>query len=126
MMYYHNYLKRSRKRSNISSHDMAYLLDYDVSNLSNYERGEKNVPLHIYLAYHIVSGEPLHKFFLKQISQLIDTLRKRAIELSSILEDEPQTEKNRRRMVSLEEVLLTIGSLKDLIEKDASPNEYEE
>jgi transcriptional regulator with XRE-family HTH domain len=122
-MLLHNHLKRSRKKSKLTIQDIAFLLDYDVSNLSKYERAEKSVPLHISLGYHIISNEPLFKFFQKDIFSLADRIARKVVQLMSTLEDEIQTKKVQLRVGALEDILRSIGCLKALNEPETYDGE---
>lgn len=118
-MLLHNHLKRSRKKSKLTIQDIAFLLDYDVSNLSKYERADKSVPLHISLGYHIISNEPLFKFFQTDIFSLADRISRKVVQLMGQLEDEIQTKKVQMRVEALEDILRSIGCLKALNIPDA-------
>ena len=118
----YNHLKRSRKKSKLTIQDIAFLLDYDVSNLSRYERSEKSVPLRVSLGYQIVSNDPLFKFFQTDIFYLADVIARKTVQLMSTLEDEIQTPKVVKRIEALEDVLRNIGCLKALNE----PDKYDE
>lgn len=126
-MLLHNHLKRSRKKSKLTIQDIAFLLDYDVSNLSKYERADKSVPLHISLGYHIVSNEPLFKYFQTDIFSLADRISRKVVQLMGQLEDEIQTKKVQMRVEALEDILRSIGCLKALNIPDTyEGDEFEE
>lgn len=126
-MFLTNHLKRSRKKSKLTIQDIAFLLDYDVSNISKYERAEKSVPLHISLGYHIISNEPLFKFFQTDIFSLADRISRKVVQLMATLEDEIQTKKVQMRVEALEDILRSIGCLKALNTPDTyEGDEYDE
>ncbi|MBL7789367.1 MAG: helix-turn-helix domain-containing protein [Chitinophagales bacterium] len=122
-MLLHNHLKRSRKKSKLTIQDIAFLLDYDVSNLSKYERAVKSVPLHISLGYHIISNEPLFKYFQTDIFSLADRISRKVVQLMGQLEDEIQTKKVQMRVEALEDILRSIGCLKALNTPDTYDGE---
>lgn len=125
-MFFQNNLKQARKRAKLSIQDMAYILDYDASNLSSYERGSKPTPLHITFAYHIISNQPLLQFFRTQILEVSDKLASRVIDLTTELEEEIPSRKSRKRIEALEEVFSNITCLRELISENNSKNVYED
>ena len=113
-----NYLKQSRKKARLSVKDMGFLLDYDPSTLSKCEKGERSVPQHIILGYHIITEAPLKKLFKHSALNLLDNIKTNTIKLLSILEEEMTTPKIQARIETLEQILNNIGCLQALSEED--------
>jgi len=113
-----NPLKQARKNADMSLQDMAFLIDVDVSNLSKYERGIKSAPVHVCLAYYVITKSSLAKLFSQHMSGVIELVSTRLTNLIEMLEEEATSPKVKRRIESLYESLNNISCLKDVSGKN--------
>lgn len=65
-----NAFRAYRKRVNIPLHDVAHLLQVDISNLSKVEQGVRSPNIHTILLYHVLFKVPLTALFSEQYNEL--------------------------------------------------------
>ncbi|MEZ4927904.1 MAG: helix-turn-helix transcriptional regulator [Saprospiraceae bacterium] len=83
-----NYLRAHRKRSSLTQADIAFLMKLpDYSNISRYEKGQREPSVEFLLVYHLLFNTTVESFFetqsgiilpglVEQVQQLIDNLKK--------------------------------------------------
>lgn len=103
-----NYLRLYRKRSPLTQSDIAYLLQMpDVSNVSRYEKGQRNVNLMMLLAYHHLFRVSIEDFFEQDSYQVKINILDRATSLSTYLKDH-QDLSSESRIKYLEETIIRL------------------
>lgn len=94
-------LAEYRKRSNIPLHDVAFIGDIDIGNLSKIERGIREPTPTVALMYHLLFEAPLHDLFQGRIEQEREGWTMRSRELIKLLQEEkPPQSRDRVRFVS--------------------------
>jgi transcriptional regulator with XRE-family HTH domain len=91
-----NTFKNYRKRVNIPLHDVAHLLNIDISNLAKIEKGIREPSLHAVLLYHTLFKVPLLELFTEQYDELRSLWKRRSRTLVEHLQiEQPPKSKNR-------------------------------
>ena len=91
-----NSLVRYRKKVNIPLHDIAHLLNTDISNLSKIEQGIREPNPRMILLYHILFKAPLLELFAEQYDELKVLWKRRSRTLVEQLQiEQPPKSKNR-------------------------------
>jgi DNA-binding XRE family transcriptional regulator len=86
-----NYLQSYRKRTGISSKDMAYIIGIDSGNLSRMEAGKREPSLLVIIAYHSILNIPINKLFKLQFSETTTNCLRNVISLKDRLLSEMET-----------------------------------
>lgn len=95
-----NSLSEYRKRHNIPLHDIAFIADMDIGNLSKMERGIREPNPNLVLLYHMLFEVPLHLLFPSQLSKEKEGWKVRGIDLVELLkEEQPPQSTNRIKFV---------------------------
>lgn len=81
-------LAEYRKQHNIPLHDIAFIGDIDIGNLSKMERGIREPNPAVILLYHILFEAPVHNLFKSRLLQEQEGWKMRSIELIKLLEQE--------------------------------------
>lgn len=99
-MSYKVHLKKYRERVNIPLHDVAHLLNMDISSLAKIERGLRQPNLSIIVLYHILFGVPLIDLMEEGYDELKVLFKRRSKTLIEKLHiTEPPKSKNRIRFI---------------------------
>jgi transcriptional regulator with XRE-family HTH domain len=105
-----NYLRVYRKRSPLMQEDLAFLSELpDSSNISRYEKGQRDPTKEILLLYHHVFNTSIESFFEQESRNIKERLIKRAKDLIVELNKEEQiTLKNTSKIKFLEQVIIRL------------------
>lgn len=91
-----NSLKEYRTKMNIPLHDVAHLLNIDISNLSKIEKGIREPNTKIILLYHTLFKVPFLELFTEQYDELRALWKRRSRTLVEQLHiEQPPKSKNR-------------------------------
>lgn len=105
-----NYLRVYRKRTPLMQEEIAFLSDKpDTSNISRYEKGQRELTNEILLLYHHLFDTPI-EYLLEPESKIIkERLINRIKELINELNNEEQiTLKNTSKIKFLEQVIIRL------------------
>lgn len=95
-----NSLGEYRKRLNIPLHDIAFIADMDIGNLSKMERGIREPNAKVMLLYHTLFEAPLHLLFPSKLSKEKEGWKVRSADLVELLkEEQPPQSSNRIKFV---------------------------
>lgn len=104
-----NYLRVYRKRSSLTQADIAFLMKLpDYSNISRYEKGQREPSVEFLLVYHILFNTSVESFFEPQSGMILTDLQ-RQIEL--LLNNLKSTNAADPRIKFLEEVIIRINQM---------------
>lgn|GEM_PF-799894 len=71
----HNYLRESRKRTDISQYDIGFLLNLpDYSNVCRWEQGQRKPTVDMILLYHLLFDVPVETLFEHQKDSMKEDL----------------------------------------------------
>ncbi len=104
-----NSLSKYRRRVNIPLHDIAHLLNIDISNLSKIEQGIREPNPRIILLYHILFKVPLLELFAEQYDELKVQLKRRSRTLVEQLQIE-QPPKSTNRIAYINQFVNTLNT----------------
>lgn len=101
-----NFLRLYRKRSPLTQSDIAYLLELpDDSNISRYEKGQREPGIGFLLVYHLLFDTTIESFFEYQSAEVKSSLVKRIESLNIELRKEPSNAKHISKIKFLEQVI---------------------
>lgn len=104
-----NYLRVYRKRSSLTQADIAFLMKLpDYSNISRYEKGQREPSIEFLLVYHLLFSTTVESFFEPQSGSLLPGLQKQIKQLLGNLRSANATDP---RIKFLEEVLIRINQM---------------
>ena len=106
MLTEYEYLRSSRKKTDITQSDMGFLMQLsDCSNISRCENGDRRASLDMLLVYHLLFDIPLLPLFEVRKDNLIEDLIVRVTDLLQQLRREKETPKIKGRIAFLTEAL---------------------
>ncbi|MBS1595578.1 MAG: helix-turn-helix transcriptional regulator [Bacteroidetes bacterium] len=71
MFIHHNLLRVVRKRSQLTQHDLASILQLsDYSNVSRWEAGMRTPNVEVLLTYHLLFQVPVEELFFRQRAEI--------------------------------------------------------
>lgn len=101
-----NFLRLYRKRSPLTQSDIACLLGLpDDSNISRYEKGQREPGIEFLLVYHLLFDATIESFFEYQSTEIKAILLKRIESLNIELRKEPNSAKHIPKIKFLEQVI---------------------
>lgn len=101
-----NFLRLYRKRSPLTQADIAHLLGLtDYSNISRYEKGQREPGIELLLVYHLLFNTSIDSFFEHQSAAVRADLVNRIHGLIAELQQEKSDPKCALRIRFLEEVI---------------------
>lgn len=101
-----NFLRLYRKRSPLTQSDIAFLLGLpDDSNISRYEKGQREPTIELLLVYHLLFDTSIESFFEQHSHIIYQDLIKRIEDLIIDLKREEDNPKKTYRITFLEEVI---------------------
>lgn len=104
-----NYLRVYRKRSSLTQADIAFLMKLpDYSNISRYEKGQREPSVEFLLVYHLLFNASVESFFEPQIGIILPALRE---QIERLLNNLKSTNATDPRIKSLEEALIRINQM---------------
>lgn len=104
-----NYLRVYRKRSSLTQADIAFLMKLpDYSNISRYEKGQREPSIEFLLVYHLLFNASVESFFVPQSGMILSDLQHQ-IEL--LLSNHRSANATDPRIKFLEEVLIRINQM---------------
>ena len=111
-----NYLRVYRKRSPLMLEDLAFLSELpDSSNISRYEKGQRDPTKEILFMYHHVFDTSIESFFEQESKIIKERLIIRAKELITELSKEQQiTLKNTSKIKFLKQVIIRLTNLNNV------------
>ena len=83
-----NFLRMYRKQQSVTLHDIAYLLNVDVSNVTRYEKGNRQPTPEVLLTYHLLFNVNIIDVFHEQFKHLCKKLHHRSLSLIEQLKEE--------------------------------------
>jgi transcriptional regulator with XRE-family HTH domain len=101
-------LRWYRKESHLLKQDVAHLLGIQESNLTRYEKGNRNPTPEIILTYHILFGASLKELFLPLYEKLVVLIRERSKKLINQL-NIGQSPKSNHRLSALNEIVNSLS-----------------
>lgn len=97
-----NYLRTYRKRTYLTQDELAFLLGTESgTRVSRYERFGRSPGLETALAYAVIFATPQHQLFAGIYERIEKSVRDRAGELVTRIEDDAQTSVTRRKLACL-------------------------
>lgn len=106
------YFKKSRKEHHLNLNDLAFILNIDQGNLSNFEAGKISSPKAL-IGYHILFNisiqSPLAQVFEGGVKKLVD----RSFQLVERIERAPDTMKNKMRLEGLNTVITRLMEIEN-------------
>lgn len=104
-----NYLRVYRKRSSLTQADIAFLMKLpDYSNISRYEKGQREPSIEFLLVYHLLFNTSVESFFEPQSGIMLPGLQKQIELLLNNLRSQNTTDP---RIKFLEEALIRINQM---------------
>lgn len=101
-----NYLKMYRKKSPLTQSDIAFLMELtDYSNISRYEKGQRNASIDFLLMYHLLFNTSIESFYEQQSDQILSKLLNRIDLLIEDIRKEERSRINTFRIEFLESVI---------------------
>jgi len=113
-----NLLKTYRKKSRLTQDDIAYILNKQKVSISRYEKGKRIAPLSILMLYKIIFNVTLKDLFRVRHRNLKFQIHKRSQALIEKLQKEVQSPRVQERIESLQNIVESIGCLKDISQHD--------
>lgn len=107
-----NYLRAYRKRSSLTQADIAFLMKLpDYSNISRYEKGQREPNVEFLLVYHLLFNTSVESFFEPQSGIMLPGLQK---QIEILLANLRGINMSDPRIKSLEEALIRINQINHL------------
>ena len=101
-----NFLRLYRKRSPLTQSDIAYLLGLpDDSNISRYEKGQREPGIEFLLVYHLLFNATIESFFEYQSAEVRANLLQRIEALNIGLRKDGNNAKHLSKIKFLEQVI---------------------
>jgi transcriptional regulator with XRE-family HTH domain len=99
------YLQSYRKRTGISSKDMASMIGIDAGNLSKMEAGKREPSIFVVIAYHLILNIPFHRLLKNQYKEAITGSLRNAIALKDQLLGEMTTPTLNHTVILLDTII---------------------
>ena len=104
-----NFLRLYRKRTPLTQGDIAFLLGLsDESNISRYEKGQREPSIDVLLFYHLLFDTTIESFFEYQSGDAGNQLTIKINDLILELEKDSANPKNIARIKFLESVIIRL------------------
>ena len=104
-----NFLRLYRKRTPLTQGDVAFLLGLsDESNISRYEKGQREPGLDFLISYHLLFNTSIESFFEYKSRERCDELMEKIKNLIVALNNETTSSKNTERIRFLESVIIRL------------------
>ncbi|MBK9962479.1 MAG: helix-turn-helix transcriptional regulator [Saprospiraceae bacterium] len=104
-----NYLRMYRKKSPLTQSDMGFLVGIkDISNISRYEKGQRQPTIEFLLNYHHIFEISIETFFEPQSELVKGQLTERIQMLILEIKKSNNTLKNTSRIKFLEQIIIRL------------------
>jgi transcriptional regulator with XRE-family HTH domain len=110
-------LSKHRKSHHLNLNDVAYLLDMDQGNLSRFEARKSSNPKAL-LGYHCLFNLSIGDDILKDVIHNSKDIIHRCFKLLEILEEKPNTKKNRLRSKGINDIICRLVELQETYEEN--------
>jgi DNA-binding XRE family transcriptional regulator len=100
-----NYLQTYRKRTGISSKEMAAMIGIDTGNLSKMESGKREPSIWVLIAYHVILKIPIEKLFKNQFKDVLSVCLQNSTTLKDQLLEEMTTPNLSHTVVLLDAIV---------------------
>lgn len=99
MFIHHNLLRVVRKRSQLTQHDLAFVLSLsDYSNVSRWEAGMRTPNVEVMLTYHLLFQVPVEELFFRQRKEICKAILPRLEERVAYLKSSKSDSKLEARI----------------------------
>lgn len=100
-----NYLRSRRKSVCLSQKEIAFLLGFDSSHVSRYERFRRSPGLKIAVAFEVIFRTPIRTLFSGDYRNIERAIRSRAKRLAKRLSKEQQDHLTERKLAHLQKII---------------------
>jgi transcriptional regulator with XRE-family HTH domain len=100
-----NYIPARRKTSGLSQEEIAFLLGFDSSHISRYERFRRTPGFRIAIAFEVIFKTSIRLLFLGDYHTIENAIRRRAKHLARRLKNQTPNHLTDRKLVHLERII---------------------
>lgn len=100
-----NYIRSRRKSVCLSQEEIAFLLGFDSSHISRYERFRRSPGFKIAIAFEVIFKTPIHVLFSGDYRKIEKAIRSRAKRLAKRLRRQLQDHETERKLAHLEKII---------------------